>query len=271
MPIPTSIVLSALRSASDPQVDASLGALARRARRSPGELHRAIRRVAGETPKRFTARLRLEQAAAQLVLGTLPIVEIALASGFASHEVFTRAFLSKFGKSPRAYRARGLAGRGTRAIAERHAAVVANAGPCIGLHHLATVAKEPSMSTEIIRKDLTPQRALVVRRKAEFVTIAKTMGESLGAVWGYAQRNGLPLAGPPFTRYLEVGRGTCSIEAGLPIAAESRGEGDIIAIELPGGPAATAIHVGPYDKLHETHAVIERWIDANKLAKRGAA
>lgn len=126
------------------------------------------------------------------------------------------------------------------------------------------------MSTEIIRKELAPQRALVIRRKAEFATIAKTMGECLGAVWGYTQRNAIALAGPPLTRYLEVGRGVCSIEAGLPIAADSRGEGDIVAIELPGGAAATAIHVGPYDKLHETHAAIERWIDANKLAKRGA-
>ena len=271
MPVPTSLILPLLGSVRDRlDGDQALAALARRARRSPGELHRAIRRVAGETPKRYTTRLRVEHAAAQLVLGRRPILEIALASGFASHEVFTRAFLREFGMSPRAYRARGLIGRAARAIALRHAAVVAEAGPCIALHHLATTDKEPDMSIEIVRKELAPQRALVIRRKTELAKIAATLGECLPKVWAYAQKNGIPLAGQPFTRYTEVGRGLVAIEAGLPINADARGEADVVAVELPGGPAAVAIHTGGYEQLHVTHAAIERWLDDRKLGRRGA-
>src|SRR5262245_31148078 len=85
--------------------DVSLGSLAAAAGRSPFEVHRAFRKVTGETTKRYTGRLRLDRAAAALLLGTQSILEIALESGFASHEVFSRAFLRRFGMTPRAYRA----------------------------------------------------------------------------------------------------------------------------------------------------------------------
>jgi AraC family transcriptional regulator len=272
MPIPTSLVLSVIARthAAD---DISLAALARRARRSPFELHRAFKRVTGETTKRYMARVRLDQAAAQLVLGDRAILDIALDTGFASHEVFTRAFLRRFGMSPRAYRARGLAGggagRGGRAIVERHARVVREAGPCIGLHHLSLVERE-SMSVTVTRKTLEPRLALVIRQKCAASEIAQTLSACLPRVFAWATQHGVPFAGPPFTRYLPSGPGLLTVEAGLTIAAPSPGEGDIIAVELPGGAAAVAIHEGPYDKLVETHAAVERWIDANGLTSAGS-
>ena len=268
MPIPTSLVLSVLPSVRHAE-DVSLAALAKRARRSPFELHRAFRRVTGETPKHYTARLRLEAAAAQLVLSRRAILEIALDAGFASHEVFTRAFLRRFGMTPRAYRARGLAGTRTRAIAARHAEVVRDAGPCIGLHHLAPERKPLTMSVTVTRKELQPTTALVIRRKCTASEIAQTLGEILPRVWAWSQQHGVALAGPPFTRYLKAGPGLLSIEGGLPIAAPSQGDGDIVATELPGGPAAVAIHEGGYDTLGETHAAVERWLDANQLEAAG--
>lgn len=267
MPIPTSLVLSVL-SASHFGDDVSLAALARRARRSPFELHRAFKRVTGETTKRYTARVRLDRAAAQLVLGDRAILDIALECGFQSHEVFTRAFLRRFGMSPRAYRARGLAG-GTR-VAARHAQIVREAGPCIGLHHLSNVERPTTMSVTVTRKDLEPRIALVIRKKCAPSEVAQTLGACLPRVFAWATQHGVPFAGPPFTRYLPSGPGLLSVEAGLTIAVPSKGEGDIVATELPGGPCAVAIHEGPYDKLAETHAAVERWIDANKLESAGS-
>ena len=85
--------------------DVSLDALAARAGWSPFHLHRAFRRLVGETPKAYTQRLRLDRAAARLATGTDRVVDIALDSGFASHEVFSRAFRRRFGRSPERYRA----------------------------------------------------------------------------------------------------------------------------------------------------------------------
>lgn len=246
----------------DLTADVSLHALSRIARRSPFEVHRAFRLVTGETTKGFTSRLRLDYAAAQLLLGKQSVLAIALESGFASHEVFTRSFARRFGMSPRAYRARGLAGGDVRSIAARHAQIVREAGPCIGLHHLST-ARRNTVSVNVSLKSLEPRAALVIRRKTSAADIAKTLAEILPAVFAYATKNGIPFAGPPFTRYLTTGRGLLGIEAGLPIAAGGRGEGEIVVTELPGGTAAVAIHAGAYETLEQTHAAVERFIDAN--------
>jgi AraC family transcriptional regulator len=267
MPIPTSLVLSVLSSTRTSD-DVSLAALAKRARRSPFDLHRAFKRVTGETTKRYTMRVRLDNAAAQLVLGDRAILDIALDSGFQSHEVFTRAFLRRFRMSPRAYRARGLVGG--KHVAARHAQVVREAGPCIGLHHLGPDERKPVMSITVTRKDLEPRIALVIRKKCAPTEVAQTLGECLPRVFAWATQHGVAFAGPPFTRYLPSGPGLLSLEAGLTIAAPSKGEGEIIATELPGGPAAVAIHEGSYDTLAATHAAVERWIEANKLESAGS-
>ena len=89
--------------------DVSLDALAARSGWSSFHLHRAFRRLVGETPKAYTQRLRLDRAAARLATGTDRVVDIALDCGFASHEVFSRAFRRRFGRSPEQYRSRARA------------------------------------------------------------------------------------------------------------------------------------------------------------------
>jgi AraC family transcriptional regulator len=39
---------------------------------------------------------------------------------------------------------------------------------------------------------------------------------------------------------------------------------------LHAGPVACAVHAGPYEQLSETHAAIERWIEANGFHAAGA-
>jgi AraC-like DNA-binding protein len=108
----------------------SLTAVARRAGMSAFRLHREFRRNAGETLKQFTLRLQLERAAAHLVTDNEEVLMIALTSGFASHEVFTRAFRRYYGVSPTEYRRRGLASA-SKAERQRHMALIKSIGPCI--------------------------------------------------------------------------------------------------------------------------------------------
>jgi AraC family transcriptional regulator len=225
--------------------------------------------VLGETPKAFTQRLRLDLAAARLVATREPILDIALAGGWASHEVFTRAFVRRFGRSPRAYRARGLSGALAKTIA-RHAAIVRATGPCIGIYRLASEARRTVMNVTVSPRQLEPRHALVIQRRVAPSQIAATLGEVLPRILAHAQREGIALAGQPFTRYTRSGLGLLTIEAGMPIAAAGTTGGDVQAIELPGGAAAVAVHRGPYDRLGDTHAAIERWLDANRLEPAGA-
>ncbi len=54
----------------------------------------------GEPPGAVLRRLRLEHARAMLDATSLPVEEIALASGFASLNTFGRAFRARYGQSP---------------------------------------------------------------------------------------------------------------------------------------------------------------------------
>jgi AraC family transcriptional regulator len=253
--------------------DLSLAALGTRSGWSSFHLHRAFRRVVGETPKAYTQRLRLDRAAARLATSTDRVVDVALDSGFSSHEVFTRAFVRRYGRSPERYRA-AVRSTATVEARARHAEVTEASGPCVTLYHLSleeTASRSRLMSTPSIeRQELQPQHALVVKRRVARSEIAATIAESLGKTFPYALQNGLAIAGRPFVRYSDVGPGLMTMETGTVIAAPAPGAGEIEPITLPGGPAAVAVHMGPYDKLQDTYAAMERWMQAHGVRAAGA-
>ena len=84
--------------------DLSLEVLANRVRLSQFHFHRLFRSAIGETLKQYTQRLRLERAANRLIVHDATILDIALESGFHSHETFSREFKRRFQVTPRGYR-----------------------------------------------------------------------------------------------------------------------------------------------------------------------
>ncbi len=84
--------------------DLSLEVLAGLASLSASHFHRLFHHIIGETPKQYTQRLRLEQAAYQLKLLNTSILDIAINTGYHSHETFSRAFRRQFGITPKMYR-----------------------------------------------------------------------------------------------------------------------------------------------------------------------
>ena len=229
--------------------------------------HRTFRAALGETPKRFTLRLRVDRAAAQLVSSPASILDIAVACGFESHEAFCRAFRRRFRMSPSVYRKRGLSGPGARA----HADLVNAIGPCVGLYHINLKERrsQETMEYTISRRELGAQPVLVVRRRVRRAEIAATIGAELPKVFLHAQQRGIAIAGYPITRYLETSLGMVTLETGMRVTAHdgewtaAGGEGDVLAETLPGGPAAVTVHSGPYDQLPAAYAAVEQWIAVN--------
>jgi len=252
--------------------DLSLAALADRAGLSAFHLHRVFSAAIGETPKQFTLRLRLARAAAMLLSTGESVLDVALACGFQSHEAFCRAFRKRFRMSPSAYRARGFV-RGATSHAIKHAALVHEIAPCIGLFQVRENGRPDKnhMAYSITKKEIQAQPVLMVRRRIKPSEVAGTLAEVLGQVFMHAQQNGIALAGQPLTRYLEWGPGLWTIEAGMPVAAHVAGHvgGDILAETLPGGLVATTTHAGSYDKLTEAHAAVQQWIEAEGLTPAG--
>jgi len=221
--------------------------------------------MVGESPKQYTLRLRLEQAATRLAARDASVLEVALDAGFKSHEVFTRAFSRYFGLTPTAYRASTLRDA-SPAVLDEHTSLVGSAGPCIGLYHLRINspfrrAQMPTLSIE--RREMPAQHFLFVHSKVARSEIAKTIAEGLGKIFPYAVKAGLPLAGRPTARYLTSGPGLLDMQVGVPIAVAAPGQGDVQAGELPGGPIAVAVHAGAYEQLGDTYAAMERWMEAS--------
>jgi AraC family transcriptional regulator len=258
--------------------DVSLAVLARETRLSPFHLQRVFSAVAGETPKKFTLRLRLDLAAGMLLANRDSVLDIALACGFQSNEVFSRAFKRRFGINPARYRKRGFAGGIDAEQTARHIDVVTHSGPCIGLYHLGLhhhredLSSGEEMEYSITKREIAPQPVLAVRRRVKPDAMAAALAEIFGEIFVFAQSTGTALAGQPLTRFIEWGPGLITIDGCLPVATPFTGEpsGNVRADTLPGGKVAMMLHTGPYDKLVGAHAAVQRWIEEQGLVAGGA-
>jgi AraC family transcriptional regulator len=84
--------------------DVSLSQLAAECRLSINHFARAFRQSTGTAPHRWFMERRLDKAKELLRNASLPLAEVALASGFADQSHFTRTFTQFIGMSPGAWR-----------------------------------------------------------------------------------------------------------------------------------------------------------------------
>ena len=82
----------------------AVDAMARNACFSRRQFHRLTLRATGETPGAHQRRLRLDRAAWLLLTSRATILDIALETGWESHETFIRAFRIRFRTTPSAFR-----------------------------------------------------------------------------------------------------------------------------------------------------------------------
>jgi AraC-like DNA-binding protein len=82
----------------------SVDAMARAACFSHRQFHRLMVQVLGETPGTHQRRLRLDRGAWLLLTSRATVLDVALETGFENHETFTRAFRTRFGVTPSAFR-----------------------------------------------------------------------------------------------------------------------------------------------------------------------
>jgi AraC family transcriptional regulator len=200
---------------------------------------------------------------------------------FHVRDVFTRAFRRHFGSLPTQYRERALA-HGSKAQLLRHLELTESIGPCIRFfHYPIQQSNQPKRSGQqngnmtmpilsITRKELAPQNILFIRCRIAPGERKEALGECFGRLFSYGAKAGLPIAGWPLCRYVNMGPGLLTIEPAMPVAAPATGEGEIQSGVLPGGAAALGIHTGPYEGLGETYAAIERWAEANQHRVDGA-
>ena len=110
--------------------------------------------------------------------------------------------------------------------------------------------------------ELSPQSTLTTRLTVLLPEMGAKLSEAFSTVHDYATSHGAELTGGPFVRYHAHDEAAHSfeVEAGYPVAAPVSGEGEVASSSLPGGRAASLLHVGPYQELGASHWALQGWV-----------
>lgn len=88
--------------------DVSLAGLSRLVNLSPFHLLRTFRNIVGLTPHAYVTQVRVAQAKRLLLVGGLPLTQVALDTGFGDQSHFTKRFKQIVGVTPGQYRHRNF-------------------------------------------------------------------------------------------------------------------------------------------------------------------
>src|SRR5450631_67634 len=102
--------------------------------------------------------------------------------------------------------------------------------------------------------------AAVVRDTVPVNDLSSFFGRAFGAAAAAAVGQGLELVGAPFAFYPSAPTDVVEVAAGFPVSAAIEPAGAVVPLELPGGQAATIVHVGPYDSMEKTYEQIREWM-----------
>jgi AraC family transcriptional regulator len=202
---------------------------------SPYHFHRIFAAWMGETLGDYLRRRRLERAALMLRSDpALPVLNAALEVGFGSGEAFSRAFKTRFGYAPSAWR--------RLRKTDQACSNLDQASGSVGFDDegvFSTFSQEPTMNVEV--KELPAARIATLRYTGPY-------GAPIGEFW--AQR------AVPWARSLGLGPGTrygisyddpsntppseCRYDAGFEVPPDFVASSDAQIQQLPGGLYAVA-------------------------------
>ena len=117
--------------------------------------------------------------------------------------------------------------------------------------------------------DRQSQPTLAVRTRSSVQDLPQVLGRAWGAIIQHAGRMGVQPSGPPFVAYHNMEMQDLDLEIGFPFAQKLKGEGELLAGEIPGGKAAGCLHVGPYDQVGAAYEALQKWMEANGYTPSG--
>jgi effector-binding domain-containing protein len=114
---------------------------------------------------------------------------------------------------------------------------------------------------EIEARTLAEEQTAVVFATLTADELPAWLGRAFADVARYLTKWGAGPAGPPFARYHRLDDGRLEVEAGFPAITPVAGEGEVEPSDLPAGPAAVTVHVGPYDAMAPAYDALAAWIE----------
>lgn len=107
--------------------------------------------------------------------------------------------------------------------------------------------------------ELAPQPIIVIEKEVRAGQIGAALAQMLPRAYQFAVEKGAEITGMPFMRYLDMDGDLWRIDAGIPVAKEIAGNDDLLVKSLPGGKAATTLHLGQYDQVGAAWDAIYAW------------
>lgn len=109
---------------------------------------------------------------------------------------------------------------------------------------------------------IQPQPTAVVRGEVPAGDLPAFFERAFHAVLDTTARQGITVTGPPFGLYPRMPGATVAVAAGFPVSAPVTADGDVTALELPGGRAVTTVHVGSFETLTRAYGDLVAWATA---------
>src|SRR5262245_49018813 len=112
------------------------------------------------------------------------------------------------------------------------------------------------MDYDVRLEQLNSRPLAVVRRRARLPELAKVVPDACGTVWNVVRAQQVAGAGRHVALYWDD---QINLEVGVGLGSPFAGHGEVVGSAPPAGVVATAVHFGPYGRLHEAHQAIRAW------------
>ena len=119
------------------------------------------------------------------------------------------------------------------------------------------------MSADVTVRVVPARLLAAVHRQVRPSEVPTVWRPALDQVWAFLRAHpGLRTDGHNIFVYRLVGR-MLAVDFGVAVTRPFEPSGEVRLAETPAGSVASALHVGPYDRLGETNATIHAWSAAN--------
>ena len=115
--------------------------------------------------------------------------------------------------------------------------------------------------------EIDEQLLVAVHGELPVEALPEFFGQAFGTVIAALTEAGVGPTGPPVGFYPTMPSEVVVVEAGFPAAGPLETDA-VHTVTLPGGPAAVAEHVGPYDTLTQTYEALEAWMREQGVTPR---
>src|SRR5215467_8002150 len=128
------------------------------------------------------------------------------------------------------------------------------------------------MSASVSIRVAQPRTLAAVRRQVRIGQVGAAWKPALDKVWEFLRKNpGLRTDGHNVFLYHHPANreAPMDVDFGVEVSRSFEPSGEISLTTTPAGKVASALHIGPYDRMRETHEAIHAWANANKMTFAG--